>query len=114
MKVMTKSNSAYDPAHGHTEPDNNQQAYLMNSPDTIHLSISHAAVATNEVSNTYSHSRNTVDDPDVMYDHTIRHTVRNTGDGDYGITHRILTEGDYDVSGNYRQSLNSETDPVYN
>ncbi|OPL21495.1 hypothetical protein AM593_06113, partial [Mytilus galloprovincialis] len=111
---MTQSNSTHDPAQGQTEQDNDQEAQLMNSPDTMHLSISHAVVATNEVLNTYSHLGNTLDDSDVMYDHTVRHTVLNTGDGDYGITHRILTEDDYDVSGNYRLSLTNKKDPVYN
>lgn len=114
MTSMTQSNSTHDPTHGQTEPDNDQEAQLMNSPDTIHLSISHSVVAKNEVLNTYSHLGNTLDDSDVMYDHTVRHTVQNTGDGDYGIAHRILTEDDYDVSGNYRLSLTNQKNPVSN
>ncbi|CAC5401759.1 unnamed protein product [Mytilus coruscus] len=115
-KGMTKSNPTHDPAHGQTESENNQRAHLMNSPDAIHMSASHTVNfdnTTNE-SNSYSHIRNTVDDSDVTYDHTIRHAVHDTCNGDYGIAHRILTEDDYDVSGNFRQSLSNTADPVYN
>ncbi|CAC5394936.1 unnamed protein product [Mytilus coruscus] len=115
--VMTNLNPTYDPNHGQTEPENYQQAHLMNSTDAIHVSTSHAVGvdnAANEVSNTYSHLRNTVDDIDAMYDHTIRHNVHDTCDSDYGIAHRRITEDDYDVSGTYRQFLSKEADPVYN
>ncbi|CAC5401767.1 unnamed protein product [Mytilus coruscus] len=116
-QVMTNLNPTYDSTHGQTEPENNQQAHSMNSPDTIHISTSHAVDvdnAANDVSNAYSHLRNTVDDSDVMYDHTIRHNVHDTCDDDYGIAHRRITEDDYDVSGDFRQSRSKETDSVYN
>ncbi|CAG2248442.1 unnamed protein product [Mytilus edulis] len=100
-QLMTNLNPTYDATHGQTEPETHQQGHLMNSPDTLYVSTSHAVNVdntTNEESNTYSHIRNTVDDSDVMYDHTIRHNIHDTCDGDYGITHRRITEDDYDVS----------------
>ncbi|CAC5401766.1 unnamed protein product [Mytilus coruscus] len=113
--VMTNLNLTYDPTHGQTEPDNNQQAHLMNSSDAIHISTSHAVDnAANEVSNTYSHLRNIVDDSDVTYDHTLRNNIHDICDGHYRIAHRRITEDDYDVSRNYCQSLCKEADPVYN
>ncbi|XP_076080392.1 uncharacterized protein LOC143051337 [Mytilus galloprovincialis] len=98
------------------EPVNNPQANMVISHDAIQMSATHAvnlAILTDE-SNTYSHLRSTEEDSDVMYDHTIRHNVHNNCDGDYGIAHRRITEDDYDVSGNYLQSLNKKADPVYN
>lgn len=88
----------------------------MSSSDANHVSPSHAVdfEISTDVSNKYSHLRNTVDDLDVMYYHTIRNNVHDTSDGDYGIAHRRITEDDYDVSGNYRQSLSKEADLVYN
>ncbi|XP_063438651.1 uncharacterized protein LOC134719588 [Mytilus trossulus] len=105
-----------DTTQGTQEPEINQRANLMNSSDANHVSPSHAVnlEISTDVSNTYSHLRNAVDDSDVMYDHTIRNNVHDTTDGDYGIAHRRITEDDYDVSGNYRHSLSKEADPVYN
>ncbi|XP_063436443.1 uncharacterized protein LOC134717874 [Mytilus trossulus] len=93
-----------------------QEANLMNSPDSVHMPASHAVnlVVSTDASNTYSHLRNTEEDPDVMYDHTVRHNVHMTCDGDYGIAHRRITEDDYDVSGNFRHSFNNKEGPVYN
>ncbi|XP_076080385.1 uncharacterized protein LOC143051332 [Mytilus galloprovincialis] len=115
--VVTSLNPSYDPTHVQAEAETNQQGHLMNSADTSYVSTSHAINVdntTNEESNTYSHIRNAVDDSDVMYDHTIRHNIHDTCDGDYGIAHRRITEDDYDVSGNYRRSPSKEADPVYN
>ncbi|CAC5401762.1 unnamed protein product [Mytilus coruscus] len=53
-KCMIKLNATYDLTHGQPEQDNNQQAHLMDSPDTIHISTSHAVNVdntTNEESN---------------------------------------------------------------
>ncbi|XP_052084831.1 uncharacterized protein LOC127722014 [Mytilus californianus] len=115
-QLSTELNPTYDPTHGQPEPDNNQPAHLMSSPDEIHMSTSQAVNLDNttDTSNTYSHIRNTTEDSDVMYDHTVRHAVHNTCDGDYGIAHRRITEDDYDVSGNFRQSPGNNADPVYN
>ncbi|CAC5401760.1 unnamed protein product [Mytilus coruscus] len=105
--VMTNMNQTKGTTQGNPGPENNQQAYLMNSPDANHMSASHAfnLVISTDESNTYSHLRSTLDDFDVMYDHTVRHYVHDTCDGEYGIAHRRITEDDYDVSGNYLQSL---------
>lgn len=114
---MTNLNPTYDPTHGQTEQETNQQGHLMNSPDNSYVSTSHSVnvdSVTDKESNTYSHLRNIVDDSDAMYDHTIRRNVHDTCDGDYGIAHRRVTEDDYDVSGNYRTSISKEIDPVYN
>ncbi|CAG2251016.1 unnamed protein product [Mytilus edulis] len=116
-QIITSLNPSYDPTHVQAQTETNQQGHLMNSADTSYVSISHAIHVdntTNEESNTYSHIRNAVDDSDVMYDHTIRHNVHDTCDGDYGIAHMRITEDDYDVSGNYRRSPSKEADPVYN
>ncbi|XP_063436441.1 uncharacterized protein LOC134717873 [Mytilus trossulus] len=115
--IITSLNPSYDPTHVLVEADTNQQGHLMNSADTSYVSTSHEIHidnTTNEESNTYSHIRNAVDDSDVMYDHTIRHTVHDNCDGDYGIAQRRITEDDYDVSGNYRRSTSKEADTVYN
>ncbi|CAG2251015.1 unnamed protein product [Mytilus edulis] len=116
-QVMTNLNPTFDPTHGQTHPDSNQQDHLMSSPDALYVATSHAVNVdntTNGDSNTYSHIRNNVDDSDVMYDHTIRHHIHNACDGDYGIAHRRVTDDDYDVSGNYSQSFSKVADPVYN
>ncbi|VDI25596.1 Hypothetical predicted protein [Mytilus galloprovincialis] len=116
-QVITSLNPSYDPTHVQAQAQTNQQGHLMNSAETSYVSTSHAIHVdntTNEESNTYSHIQNAVDDSDVMYDHTIRHNIHDTCDGDYGIAHRRITEDDYDVSGNYLQSLSKEADPVYN
>ncbi|XP_052083771.1 uncharacterized protein LOC127721136 [Mytilus californianus] len=142
-KVITKLNPTCDITKRQREPENYEQSYFMNSPDAIYLATSHdinldnrtddnlhshdvklchaqkRSILTNdgvikEDSTTYSHLRNTMDDSDVMYDHTVHNTVHDTCDGDYGVIRIRITDDDYDVSGNYRQSLNNKTDPVYN
>ncbi|XP_076080103.1 uncharacterized protein LOC143050883 [Mytilus galloprovincialis] len=117
-KCMIKYNETNDSTHDQSVPDNNQDGQLMNSPDhadVVHVIASHAVNVYNTTDSiTYSHLRSTVNDADVMYDHTVRDNVHNTCDGDYGIAHRRITEDDYDVSGNYRTSHSNETDPVYN
>ncbi|XP_071139201.1 uncharacterized protein [Mytilus edulis] len=114
-KCMIKSNETNDSTHGQSVPDNNQDGQLMNSTDVAQVSASHSVnIYHTPESMTYSHLRSTVNDTDVMYDHTVRHNVHNTCDGDYGIAQRRTTEDDYDVSGNYRTSHSKETDPVYN
>ncbi|CAG2209486.1 unnamed protein product [Mytilus edulis] len=113
-----KLNPTNDKTQEQPGPVNNQEAYLMNVPDSVHMPASHAVilVISTDASNTYSHLslKSTEDDSDVMYDHTVRHNVHNTCEGDYGIAHRRITEDDYDVSGNYRQSFSNKEDPVYN
>ncbi|VDI06189.1 Hypothetical predicted protein [Mytilus galloprovincialis] len=114
-KCMIKSNETNDSTHGQSVPDNNQDGQLMNSTHVAQVSASHSVnIYHTPESMTYSHLRSTVNDTDVMYDHTVRHNVHNTCDGDYGIAQRRTTEDDYDVSGNYRTSHSKETDPVYN
>ncbi|CAG2209485.1 unnamed protein product [Mytilus edulis] len=99
-KCMIKKNETNDSTHGQSVPDNNQEGQLMDSPDVVQVSASHAVnVYHTTESITYSHLRSSVKDDDVMYDHTVRHNVHNTCDGDYGIAHRRITEDDYDVSG---------------
>ncbi|CAG2251014.1 unnamed protein product [Mytilus edulis] len=141
-KGITKINITCDITDRQKEPENYERAYLMNSPAALHLATSHEGnldrtddnLRSNDVnlcqpqersimindgvlkedSTTYSHLRKIMDDSDVMYDHTVHIAVHDTCDGDYGVAHRGITEDDYDVSGNYHQSLSNNADPVYN
>ncbi|XP_071140830.1 uncharacterized protein [Mytilus edulis] len=62
----------------------------------------------------YSHLKGIVPVSDVIYDHTLRDGIRDNCEGDYDVSHGILTDDDYDVSGNFNQSQVKNTDSMYN
>lgn len=141
-KGTTQLNPSCDITDRQSELENYEQAYFMNSPAALNLATSHEgnldrtddnlrshgvsicqpqerSILINdrvlkEDTTTYSHLRDTMDDADVMYDHTVHIAVHDTCDGDYGVAHRRITEDDYDVSGTYHQSIGNNADPVYN
>lgn len=64
--------------------------------------------------NVYSHLNGSVPASDAIYDHTMRDGIRDNCEGDYDVSHGIMTDDDYDVSGNFNQSQVKKSDALYN
>ncbi|CAG2228550.1 unnamed protein product [Mytilus edulis] len=138
-RVTPTLNPTYDLTGRPNSEENRHQANVMNDPGALHFStlytvhfdsrtddISYAKVnklrhkhrpeieSIKEESSSYPHPRNTADYSDDLYDHTMHNPVHDINSRDYGITHRRITEDDYDISGNYHTTLSNDQDSVYN
>ncbi|CAG2209488.1 unnamed protein product [Mytilus edulis] len=138
-RVTPALNPTYDLNGRPNSEENSHQANIMHDHGAVHCSTSHTVYFDNrtddteyakvnklrhkhrpeiesikEESSSYPHPRNTADYSDDLYDHTMHNPVHDISSGYYGITHRRITEDDYDMSGNYRTSLHNDQDSVYN
>lgn len=62
----------------------------------------------------YSHLKGGSVVSDAIYDHTLRNGIRDNFEGDYDVSRGIMTDDDYDVSGNFNQSQVKNSDSLYN
>lgn len=62
----------------------------------------------------YSHLKGGSVVSDTIYDHTLRNGIRDNFEGDYDVSRGIMTDDDYDVSGNFNQSQVKNSDSLYN
>lgn len=61
----------------------------------------------------YSHMKDNVAVSDSIYDHTLRDGIRDIYEGYYDVSHGIMTDDDYDVSGNLTRSEVKNADSLY-
>lgn len=62
----------------------------------------------------YSHLKGSAAVSDAIYDHTLHDGMRDNYEGDYDVSHGIMTDDDYDTSGNINQSRVEKSDSLYN